>query len=48
MEDKKCAGNILYLRFIFVLLQPKEFFNWLCKLQQDTTSCIFLIRNLFF
>ena len=23
-------------------------FNWLCKLQQDTTSSIFLIRNLFF
>ena len=29
-------------------LQPKEFFGWLCKSQQDATFCLFLIRNLFF
>ena len=29
-------------------MQPKEFFGWLCKSQQDATFCLFLIRNLFF
>ena len=29
-------------------MQPKEFFGWLCKSQQDATFCLFLIRNLLF
>ena len=38
----------LYPRLNIVPLQPKEFFGWLCKSQQDATFCLFLIRNLFF
>ena len=47
IEDKK-SYNILYPRLNIVPLQPKEFFGWLCKSQQDATFCLFLIRNLFF
>ena len=47
IEDKK-SYNILYSVLNIVPLQPKEFFGWLCKSQQDATFCLFLIRNLFF
>ena len=40
--------KIFYPRLNIVPLQPKEFFEWLCKSQQDATFCLFLIRNLFF
>jgi len=44
----KKSQNILCPRLNIVSLQPKEFFEWLCKSRQDATFCIFLIRNLFF